>query len=345
MAEAFRIATYNCEWFNNLFDDHGRLLSDSGPSVRYKTTRREQLDALGIVFNALDADAVMVIEAPDTNGKRSSVKALERFAATMGIRARRAVTGYRSETEQEITVLFDPDRLDARHDPQGIWPQPAGSAGVPRFDGQFRAQVDQTGPPDVVRFAKPPLELAMTTSGGTALRIIGAHIKSKTLNGAKGPEAALRLARANRRKQLGQCLWLRARVDEHLLAGDSLIVLGDFNDGPGIDEYEAELGRSGVEVTLGTGDAIRLHDPHAQMALATHVGIKPSSARFYMAPAKQFFEAMLDFIMVSPDLVAKAPNWRIWHPFNDPACWKVPELRDALLAASDHFPVTIDVVL
>jgi hypothetical protein len=49
--------------------------------------------------------------------------------------------------------------------------------------------------------------------------------------------------------------------------------------------------------------------------------------------------------MVSPDLVKPDADWRIWHPFNDPKIWKVPELRDALLTASDHFPVTLDLSL
>jgi hypothetical protein len=46
--------------------------------------------------------------------------------------------------------------------------------------------------------------------------------------------------------------------------------------------------------------------------------------------------------MVSPALRPAARRWRIWHPFDDPACWRDPELRDALLDASDHFPVTLD---
>lgn len=50
-------------------------------------------------------------------------------------------------------------------------------------------------------------------------------------------------------------------------------------------------------------------------------------------------------MMVSPDLRALSPKWRIWHPFDDAGCYCVPELRDALLAASDHFPVTIDLPL
>lgn len=72
-----RLATYNVEWFNALFDNNGRMLDDAEPSTRYKTTRGEQLAALAIVFTALDADGITIIEAPDTNGHRSTVKALE----------------------------------------------------------------------------------------------------------------------------------------------------------------------------------------------------------------------------------------------------------------------------
>jgi hypothetical protein len=47
--------------------------------------------------------------------------------------------------------------------------------------------------------------------------------------------------------------------------------------------------------------------------------------------------------MISEDLMAANPQWRIWHPFDDLACWQTPELRAALLTASDHFPVTLDI--
>ena len=129
-----------------------------------------------------------------------------------------------------------------------------------------------------------------------------------------------------------------------LPAGASVIVMGDLNDGPGLDEYEKLFGHSGVEIVLGlnSGAEMHLYDPHAHMALAQKTGISPTTARFWLAPQKRYFEALLDFIMVSPDLAARSPDWRIWHPFNDPAVMAIPELRDALLTASDHFPVTID---
>ncbi|MEP0249737.1 MAG: endonuclease, partial [Roseobacter sp.] len=53
-------------------------------------------------------------------------------------------------------------------------------------------------------------------------------------------------------------------------------------------------------------------------------------------------QALLDYVMLSPDLAAKEPVWRIWHPLDDPKCWNDPDLRQALVTASDHFPVSVD---
>ena len=339
-----RIATYNVEWFNGLFDNAGHLLSDTEPSARYNVTRAEQLAALGIVFSALDADAVLVIEAPDTNTRRSTVTALESFARHVSLRACKAIIGFPSDTEQEIAFLYDPARLTVRHDPRGGFAGKHGSTDAPRFDGTFRYDLDADQVSETITFSKPPLELALTTAEGQPLRLIGVHAKSKAPHGARSAADLTRLSIENRRKQLAQCLWLRQRVETHLAAGENLIVLGDFNDGPGLDEYEKLFGHSGVEVVLGTTSdpSLRLYDPHAAMALQSRVSLAPTTARFYLAPQKRFFEALLDFIMVSPSLATRNAVWRIWHPFNDPAILAIPDLSKALLQASDHFPVTFD---
>jgi glucan biosynthesis protein len=78
------------------------------------------------------------------------------------------------------------------------------------------------------------------------------------------------------------------------------------------------------------------------MVLHGRLGIAPTTARFWLKPQERYFEALLDFIMVSPDLMASGPDWRIWHPWNDPRCLETPDLHEALLQASDHFPVTVD---
>lgn len=337
-----RIATYNVEWMTNLFDDQGALLADVQWSGRHDVTRARQIEALGIVFTALDADAVMVIEAPDGHRRRDGVVALETFAGWAGIRARKAVMGFVNQTQQEIALLYDPDRLSVRHDPKGEEASP-----VPRFDGAFEIDLDIDAEPERVVWSKPPLELAASTARGAAFRMIGVHAKSKAPHGARGREAIMRTAIANRRKQLAQCIWLRRRVEEHLAAGDSLIVLGDFNDGPGIDEYEKLFGRSGVEIVLGLEGSARLHDPNAAIAMERRIGAMPATARFWHpkpAPGR-WLSVLLDYVMVSPDLVERDPVWRIWHPFDDPGCYRVPELREALLTGSDHFPVTLDIAL
>ncbi len=340
-----RIATYNVEWFNTLFDDDGQLMEDLRWSGRQNVKRAEQLTALGIVFTALDADAVMVIEAPDDNRKRNTVRALENFARAYGLRARRAVMGFRNNTQQEIALLYNPDILDAIHAPLGAETGKKGTSDAPRFDGVFRWDVDVDAEPELIRFSKPPLELALTVrETGRKLRMIGVHVKSKAPHGARGRAAVMRMAIQNRRKQMAQCIWLRQRVQQHLDRGDSLIVLGDFNDGPGLDEYEKLFGRSGVEVVLGENGDEKLHDPHAHLDLSRD-GPGPTSARFYIARQKRYLQVLLDYVMLSGDLCEAGPTWRIWHPFDDPVCARTPELHAALLTASDHFPVSVDLDL
>jgi len=345
-----RLATYNVEWFDHLFNDAGRLMADDAWSRRHNVTRAQQIEALGIVFTALDADAVMIIEAPDQNGKRTTLAALEEFSRTFDLRARKALIGFGNDTQQEIALLYDPDALTAQHDPLGVETGKKGARDAPRFDGVFRIDLDIDATEDLVSFSKPPLEIAATTRNGTNFRMIGAHLKSKAPHGARNADAAMRLSIANRRKQLAQSIWLRQRIDGHLALGDPLILMGDLNDGPGLDEYENLFGRSSVEIIMGDESVGPcLYDPHARRAL---MGLNrpnpvapPTSARFYNAREKRYFQALLDYIMVSPDLRPKKPVWRIWHPFDDPDCWSMKDLREALITASDHYPVTMDIEL
>lgn len=331
-----RLATYNVEWFDHLFDDHGHLRDDGDWSGRYNVTRRQQIAALAKVFAALDADAILITEAPDSSRRRDGVFALETFALHFGLRTNRALIGFANHTQQEIALLFDPAVISATHDPQE-------HPDAPKFDSTFRFDLDTDANPDKITWSKPPLEVAFR-SGDFALRMIGVHAKSKAPHGARNDAQATRISIENRRKQLAQCIWLRRRVQTHLDAGEPLIVLGDFNDGPGLDEYEKLFGRSGVEVVLGEGQGVQLFDPHARQALLSRIGAQPATARFKKRDGP-FLSALLDYIMVSPELRDKAAVWRIWHPFDDPACYDDLDLRDALLSASDHFPVTLDLVL
>lgn len=329
-----RIATYNVEWFNALFDDDGGLRENSRWSGRYNVTNQMQLDALAHVFAAIDADAIMIIEAPDTSKNRTTVQALSQFAGRYGLRQRSSIVGFTNDTQQEIALMFDPHVLQAKHAPRS-------TSHAPRFDQSLKIDLDVDNKGDPVVWSKPPLEVFVTPKNGHPFEMIGVHAKSKAPHGAGNREDAMRKSIENRRKQLAQCIWLRRRVDELMAEALPTIVLGDFNDGPGLDEYEKLFGRSGVEIALGENPETALFDPHAAQALCSRFAA-PTTSRFWIAHEKRFLQALLDYVMVSPAIRDQKPSWRIWHPFEDPECFQDRALHDALLLASDHFPVTLD---
>jgi len=340
MAQILRLATYNVAWFTALFDDKDGFLNDNSASNRHGVSKAQQFAAVGAVFQAVDADGIMVIEAPDSSGRRSSVAALQSFAQYFGLRTSRAVTGYTSQTEQEISFLYDPNILSVRHDPMGT-ADPTSAA--PCFDVELDYWID--GQKQSARFSKPPLELEVSLKTGGNLRLIGVHIKSKAVH--DGTHARFNdISVQNRRKQLAESFWLRARIDQVLAQNYTLMVMGDLNDGPGLDNYEQKFGYSTVEVISGQPDPTKdqLFDPHS----LTHAKIwgqnVPTTSRFWDQSSQSYFEAMLDFIMVSEN-IAKTSIWRIWHPLHDPEIVANNLLAKALLTASDHFPVSIDLSL
>ncbi|MEM9716645.1 MAG: endonuclease/exonuclease/phosphatase family protein [Pseudomonadota bacterium] len=338
-----RIATYNVEWFASLFDEEDQLVFDHSWSGRSDVTKSQQLDALGHVFQTIDADAIMVIEAPNTGRTQRTERALENFAAQYDLRQRAALTGFTNGTQQEIALFYDPDVLSARHSPLGDETTDKGLAQNARFDGAYRYDLNTDAQADLIRFSKPPLEATITLKSGRELSLIGVHAKSKAPHGAKNKADEIRIAIENRRKQLAQCIWIRERAEQVLDLGHDLIVLGDFNDGPGLDIYEKLFGQSGVEIVMGLAedDAHRLFDPHANLALSPRNFVLPTTARFYKYDSKTYLNALLDYVMVSEALKDKG-SWTIWHPFDHPECFNDEVMRKALLTGSDHFPVSVD---
>ena len=324
-----RLATYNIEWFANLFDRRDELIVDDSWSGRHDVTKAQQVEAIAKVLTAVDADAILIVEAPNTGKKQDTIRALQNFSEAFDLRTSHAVMGFPNDTHQELALLYDPRVLSVRHDPI------EGDTTAPRFDSVFHIDLDIDATEDHVRFSKPPMELALHTPTGAQVRLIGAHLKSKAPHGAGSRDEAIRISIANRRKQLAQAVWLGRRVKAHIAAGEDVILLGDLNDGPGLDEFENLFGRSSVEILLQAG----LFDPHA-----SGTDDAPSTARF-AREGGHYLEALLDYIMVSEALRARDPAWRIWHPYMDAICAGSAELQRALLTASDHFPVTLDIDL
>ena len=279
MTTKFRIATYNIEWFTKLFRDENQLDLSDEEFTRYKVTKRQQAEAIASVLTELDADLICIVEAPDTatSSDRSTVAALEHFASHFGLRTTDALTGYISGTQQEIALLYDPNKVAATHRPQG---QTVSSllAGVsdeelrktlarflqgrlpdpPSFDSHFVLDVEEDGVREIVRFSRSPLEALIELRQGAntvaAFQLVGVHTKSKVQYGPEDKIQSELKGLSNRRKMLGQCRWLRDRVDALLEENGDFVLLGDFNDGPGLDFWERQFGRSGVEIVMGDYD-------------------------------------------------------------------------------------------
>jgi len=339
-----RVATYNVEWFEDLFDKDNNLLLNQAWSRRYDVKRADQSMAIADVMRRVDADILLIVEAPNTGRTQSTIKALENFAKHYGLRQHAVVMGFANGTHQELAVMYDPFVVAVSHTPEGVISDGLTPATAPRFDGKFRYDVDVDGKAEVFEFSKPPIELTIEhLKSSKRFRMIGVHTKSKSTHGANGAKEELAMMVENRRKQLAQCIWIRQRAEAHLTAGDPLVILGDFNDGPGVNEYETMFARSGVEIVLGDEGATQMMEPHAAIMLDPRQAWSLSTSRFYISKYKRYLNALLDYIMVSPDLArSTAPKWRIWHPFDDPECFKDLEIREALLTASDHFPVSVD---
>lgn len=339
-----RIATYNIEWFEDLFDKDNNLLLDQDWSRRYDVKRVDQATAIAEVIRRVDADIMLIVEAPNTGHTQDTIKALENFTKHFGLRQNAVAMGYANSTHQELAVIYDPYVVSVSHDPQGVISDGAAPTIAPRFDGKFCYDVDIDGKDEVFEFSKPPIELLVEyLAKERSLRLIGVHTKSKSTHGANGAKEELAMMVENRRKQLAQCIWIRQRAEAHLEAGDPLVILGDFNDGPGVNGYENLFARSGVEIVLGDNGAAQMMEPHAAIMLDPRQAWSLSTSRFYISKYKRYLNALLDYVMLSPDLAqTTAPAWRIWHPFDDPECFKDLEMREALLNASDHFPVSVD---
>ena len=332
-----RIATYNVEWFDALFDRDANPRIDQKWSARYNVTRADQWHAVGHVMRAIDADCVLVVEAPNHKTERSTIAMLERFASDFGLRASKAALGFANVTQQELCFLYDPDTCLISHTPMF-------TADFPRFDGTYSIDLDVDAITDPIRFSKPPFEAELLCHNGRRMTLIGAHLKSKAPHGAQSKQEAMLISIANRRKQLAQALWIRGRVEQILANNADVIVLGDLNDGPGLDVYEQLFARSCVEIIMGLSQSVQkqLFDPHA-MHMINKTGKTPFSARFYPARDGVPLNVLLDYILVGPNFGKNAKNWRIWNPYTDPEIQRNTRLKAALITASDHFPITYDI--
>lgn len=328
-----RLMSYNIEWFDDHFEPDNSMKSDA-KSVR-------KFDGVAEVLGAVDPDLIGITEGPNTTtttGERNTVAALEGFAASKGLRQRKAMIGFPSAGRQEIAALYDPDVFTVAHDPGGR----AGAAANPRFNEPFHADSDADEIKEVYRHYRPPLEARLTRAdGGADIWLMVVHAKSKGIFTAMDRVHFDRASERNRRKLFAECSSIRLRVDEWLRKDRPVIVMGDINDGPGFDYYEGRFGRSAVELVMGSvfapGDILCNHLGEPKWG---RYGWEPSSAEFTDNFTGDRVNALIDHILASRHIEPTGEGAQVWNPRQNDAA---KPLRSALIDASDHFPISLDI--
>ena len=341
-----RYMTWNIEWFTRLFDRDGNPLADDEVDAdRPPQTRAARLQAIADVLSELNPAFVGIEEGPDsTNANPTrSVDAMLAFAARYDLPYDRATIGYRSRGQQEIVALWDSSRVEATLNQGG------GQGLSPAFDSTFLVDTDDDSVEERYSFYRPPLEIDVTDLiSGTSVSVMVCHNKSKGIFTATDLLHWERENRRNRRLLFGQAEWIRRRVDERIGQGRNVMVMGDINDGVGQDWHETRLGRSSVEAIIGDvfePEALLRHLPGRPRWNRSNGAWVPASTSFRDRITEFYVRVLIDFILISegiePDQDAD-PAYFVWNPYSDPR--PTQAINEQLRRASDHFPVTIDIV-
>jgi endonuclease/exonuclease/phosphatase family metal-dependent hydrolase len=176
-------------------------------------------------------------------------------------------------------------------------------------------------------------------------RCIVAHAKSKGIFDAVDMARFERVSERNRKKLFAECLSIRKRCDQWMEDYPNLpvIVMGDINDGFGMDYYERRFCRSAIDTLIGdvwSPDKILKHVlPQPKLG---KYGWTPSSSRFQDRLTGDKFNVLIDHILVSRNITVT--DAMVWNPFlkqaTEEKTAKVKAIKEVLMEASDHFPVS-----
>ncbi len=192
----------------------------------------------------------------------------------------------------------------------------------------------------MLKFERKPLEAVFRhKETNEEIMIILLSLKSKGVFSVADIHHHQHLALANRKKLYGQSKKLRQRLDELLTENinRSIIIMGDFNDEPGLDHFERVLGASALETVMGNlyePDKIfhntlwHIHETGNKKNLWTTEYPDPIVSNF------QKHKSWIDHIFVSPSM--RKTNAKIQYVVNSGA---IGEKTEATSQASDHYPV------
>lgn len=330
------------EWMKDLFYPDGTpKTSDTGSEEDRKNGERSEM--LASVFKTMDPDFLGIVEGPDTlaDGSKTASVQLEAWRDLHGLNADYSgVHGFPSGGQQELCALYKRSKLVVTHSPET-------QKSKHPFNKPFLVDTTDTLVKEQFKHYRPPLELSLQGVGngaGELARVIIAHTKSKGIFDYVDMARFEQLSERNRKKLYGECFSIRERCDQWLEKEPDakVIVMGDINDGFGIDYYEQRFSRSAVEILLGDvwqpERILRQVLPRPKLG---KYGWSPSSSRYRDRITGDNFNVLIDHILVSQSV--NFDNAVVWNPYLQDAPDEVKAIKTELNKASDHFPVSCEI--
>lgn len=351
---AIHFGYWNMYWMNDLFESEGAAKFKPDDYVQpqrdgHSTLKRRK--DLAAVIDQLNLDVLVVTEGPNRQSE------LQLFFDTDVQGSWRCELQPTKSSQQciGIAVRTDTGKLDAAAPVKWFDLRDVDTGGgFARAVRDFTFDSDDDEILETYRFERLPLYCELKTADNKPFRVLGLHLKSKGIFSAYEWSKWWSVADANRRKIVAQATTLRLEGIEPYLedpqtAGIPLVVCGDINDGPGMDASEKRLNQSGIESLMG--DVWR---PASTLRNALYDSL--------LTPAQKK-QRSLDQIATTSfrDQIFNNTYHRVWidhilYTPNGPAGWvangkvheKLPSgdmIWRKFPAASDHFPVSVEIAL
>lgn len=295
-----KIANFNIEWMNDWFTPDAETVEflPSFTKDGHTSDTDETASRAAKVIRDIDPDILTVEEGPSRPQEMALF--IDRYLSDNGGPIYRFFLG-NSGRAQKPALLYKPSIADSI--------QLAPSPSISSLLEEFLADVDGDEELEPYAFTRLPL-VVNAIIGGHFAQFIVLHTKSSFVNqGASmwnNPATRqnyIHAALINRRRNSAEAMRVRQYIDSVLLNDPiaNIIVLGDLNDGPGMDYFEeGYLTHNMVDILVGSAFEPEMIFNHAQHDV--------SPADRYTAVFDDFVTGennkriFLDHILLSPGL-------------------------------------------
>jgi len=325
-----KIGVYNVEWMRKLFN------SDGTPKTTGKEFERSQ--QLATLINTMNLDFLGIVEGPDTlsDGSKTASMQLNNWVTEFGLNSNlKGIHGTPSRGQQELCALYDSAKINVEFTPT--------TSKKNQFDQPFLVDTTNKLIKEQYKHYRPPLELTIKNlTGDEFSKVIVAHTKSKGIFTAVDYAKFEQISARDRMRLFAECMSIRSKCNDYLENGSEVIVMGDINDGIGMDFYENKFSKSAVELLLGdVWEPNKILTSIITKPKWTSYGWKPSSSKFKDRITEDRVNVLIDHVLVSKSLTSL--NGKVWNPYEQKDDLDIQSVKQELKFASDHFPLTSEI--